>query len=321
MIPAATVILDRALAAASPIIPAPLSPHPPRWVDDLLRGAAPAVQAPGGVTVSTAGRFAQFSTAIGGASRLGAEALRARVARAYIAIAEAVAARRYHPIRFWNFVPRPNAEMAPGLDRYMVFNAGRYDAYACWHGTPRAFSQALATASAVGVESADLVICCLTSRAPGTAVENPRQTPSWQYSARYGPKPPCFARATIVTHGRDRQLLIGGTASIVGEESRHVGDAAGQVEETIANLAALISTARAGRRPQGPDRIGTNLPADATDISRLTDVRVYVAGAQDAALVHALVVARCPGVTRLEMSLSQICRPELLVEIEGVARI
>ena len=47
--------------------------------------------------------------------------------------------------------------MAPGLDRYMVFNAGRYDAYARWYGTPRAFSHALATASAVGVQGADLV--------------------------------------------------------------------------------------------------------------------------------------------------------------------
>jgi hypothetical protein len=270
--------------------------------------------------VSTAGRFARFSTSIGGASRLGAEALRARVTDAYIAIAQAVAARRYYPIRFWNFVPGPDTEMAPGLDRYMVFNAGRYDAYARWHGTSRKFSHALATASAVGVESSDLVICCLTSTAPGTAVENPRQTPSWQYSARYGPKPPCFARATIVSHGRDCQLLIGGTASIVGEDSRHIGDAAGQVEETIANLAALIAAARAGRRPGAPDTIGTDV-SDATDISRLNDVRVYVARAQDAALIHALVVDRCPGVTRLEMAVSQICRPELLVEIEGVARI
>jgi chorismate lyase/3-hydroxybenzoate synthase len=316
------VTLDLARAAASPISPAPLSPRPPRWVDDLLCDAGPAVLAAGGVTVSTAGQFAQFSTSIEGASRLDVEALRTRVASAYDAIAKAVASRRYHPIRFWNFVPGPHAEMAPGLDRYMVFNAGRYDAYARWHGTPRAFSHALATASAVGVESSDLVICCLTAREPGTAVENPRQTSSWQYSPRYGPRPPCFARATIVSYGGNRQLLIGGTASIVGEDSQHIGDAAGQVEETVANLTALIAAARARCvPPQEPDAIESDRPADATEIGRLEDVRVYVARAQDAALVHALVLARCPGVTRLEMTLSQICRPELLVEIEGVARI
>ena len=93
-------------------------------------------------------------------------------------------------------------QMAPGLDRYMVFNAGRYDAYARWYGTPRAFNHAPATASAVGVQGADLSIFCLAAQTPGTPIENPRQTPSWRYSTRYGPKPPCFARATVVSYAR-----------------------------------------------------------------------------------------------------------------------
>ena len=37
------------------------------------------------------------------------------------------------------------------------------------------------------------------------------------HSTRYGPIPPCFSRATIATIGTRRLLLIGGTASIVGD--------------------------------------------------------------------------------------------------------
>jgi hypothetical protein len=32
-----------------------------------------------------------------------------------------------------------------------------------------------------------------------------------------------------------------------------------------------------------------------------------------------MIKARCPGLVSLEMCRSQVCRPELLVEIEGVA--
>jgi chorismate lyase/3-hydroxybenzoate synthase len=288
-------------------------------VNDLLGDAPTADVAAGGVTISAAAPFAQFSASIDHASSMTCQQLRRRVTDAYVAIGEAISSRRYHPIRFWNFVPAPGDELAPGLDRYMVFNAGRYDAYARWYGTARAFSHALATASAVGVQGRHLAIFCLASHRPGTPIENPRQTPSWQYSRRYGPKPPCFARATIVSHARQRRLLIGGTASIVGEDSRHPGDPAGQVEETVANLGALISAAMAARGADGADRHAGLAPARSDDIARLQDVRVYVARTEDAALVRSLVVARCPGMTRLEMTLSQICRPELLVEIEGIA--
>jgi chorismate lyase / 3-hydroxybenzoate synthase len=320
-----TVLMDIAPSSPSWIIPAPLIARPPLWVDHLLADAAPAVTAAGGVTITTATPFAQFHISIGNALAMSREELRARVTDAYIAIGEAISARQHHPIRFWNFVPTPGEELAPRIDRYMVFNSGRYDAYARWHGTARAFSHALATASAVGVQGNDLVIVCLASLTPGRPIENPRQTPSWQYSTRYGPKPPCFARATMVSHARERRLLIGGTASIVGEDSKHVGDPAGQVEETIANLSALIATARSlgasgsGRAADATDAMNGVSAGSTDDIKRLHDVRVYVARAQDAALVQRMVIARCPGMRRLEVTLSQICRPELLVEIEGIA--
>ena len=80
---------------------------------------------------------------------------------------------------------------------------------------------------------------------PGTPVENPRQTPSWRYSSRYGPLPPCFSRATIVD--------ICGTphAADWGHRERrrrgfwHAGQFDAQVEETLLNLEALIQATSA----------------------------------------------------------------------------
>jgi enamine deaminase RidA (YjgF/YER057c/UK114 family) len=148
---------------------------------------------------------------------------------------------------------------------------------------------------------------------PGRPVENPRQVPAYSYSTRYGPLPPCFARATVVPDpgsACDARLLVGGTASIVGEDSRHDSDAARQAIETFANLAHLLAAAT-GRPAGGVDEQG---PLDA-----FTDVRVYVVRVEDAARVRELVRSRFSPDARVEFAQADLCRRELLVEIEGLA--
>jgi enamine deaminase RidA (YjgF/YER057c/UK114 family) len=104
-------------------------------------------------------------------------------------------------------------------------------------------------------------------------------------------------------------LLIGGTASIVGEHSRHHGDPAAQVEETMKNLAAVIGQATGTTEPAG------------TRLASLVDLRIYIVRATDAETIRALVHSRCPRARRVEVNLACLCRPELLVEIEGVAEV
>ncbi len=261
-----------------------------------------------GVTVTGAGAHTLVSAVVAGAGVLGATELREQVREAYAAIEETLARDGRHPIRFWNFLPAPGESMGEGVDRYMVFNAGRYDAYARWYGTPRAFSHSLATASAVGVTSNDFVLHCLTAARPGTPVENPRQTPAWRYSTRYGPKPPCFARATIAAIDGVRRLLIGGTASILGEDSLHAGNTEAQVNETLLNIAAVIETAR-----------GISDDSMNTSLARVSDVRIYIREQGDASSILSAVRPHCSVHTVIESAISTVCRPELLVEIEAVA--
>ena len=68
---------------------------------------------------------------------------------------------------------------------------------------------------------------------------NPRQIAPYRYSKRFGPLPPCFARATVLPAeaGTARKILVGGTASIRGEESIYLDDIRLQTSETFHNLA------------------------------------------------------------------------------------
>ena len=288
--------------------PSRLQPTPPKWVTDAMP-AARSRELGAGVHAMESGPLVLLTFAIAGAGRMDADALRDAVAATYGSIGDALAHLQRKAIRLWNYLPDPGHPMGAGLDRYMVFNAGRYAGYRQWFMADPAFQMSLATASAVGIACDELVVHCLASNEQGRAVENPRQKPAWQYSTRYGPTPPSFSRATVATIGRRRLLLIGGTASIVGEDSVHRRDASAQMSETLTNLATLISTA------------GNHAESPSASLSRIRDMRVYVTRSQDAAAIGTALAARCSGVAHTEMALSRLCRPELLVEIEGIAEI
>lgn len=239
------------------------------------------------------------AAALPAAARLDADTLRQRTRDLYCLVCQAVAEAPFSPVRFWNFIPQINRQAGGGLDRYMVFNAGRYEAL-----RPRfAGLTTLPTATGVGHQGDDLHIFCLASDRPGQSVENPRQRPAYRYSGRFGPCPPCFSRATMVELGDRYCLLIGGTAAIRGEASRHPTCLQGQLDETFINLEALVDRASSGR---------TTLAKSATEL------RVFVRRPQDSEAVERKIAARLPNLHHLETMSAQICRKELLVEIEGL---
>lgn len=268
-------------------------------------------------TIDTDGRTL-VTVCIPDADRLTPYLLQRRTREAYACIAQALSDRaaRY-PVRFWNFIPDIHAPMVGYLDRYRVFNAGRYEAFAAWHGDIAAFDRSVATATGIGHAGADLIIHALATDRPGVQVHNPRQRRPYFYSSRYGPLPPCFARATVVDGlcNGTPLVLIGGTASVRGESSLHPGDLAAQVEETLANLATVIEAAHGvcGALTRGA-------PLDfAQALGRLRDVRVYYADPRSFGSLCNMIRDRLAHVHALEFIQAEICRPELGVEIEGTA--
>lgn len=270
---------------------------PPPWVSDLIRF-------PG---------FALTTASISNISEMDATSLERRVAETYASILQSIDALPGHrPIRLWNYIPAIHAPMEPQRDRYMVFNAGRYLAYAQRFGGPSAFDRSVPTASGIGHDHPDLIVHCLSTSGQAIAIDNPRQVPPHRYSARFGPLPPCFARATLLPD--PGLILVGGTASIKGENSLHTASLSLQFHETLTNLASVVEAAhiKSGIMQLRPLNHWLNC---------YTDLRVYHARAADIEPLNALMRQAFPDRCRIEMRRADLCRAELLVEIEGVAKL
>ncbi len=208
----------------------------------------------------------------------------------------------YRVHRFWNFVPRINQAVGE-LDRYMCFCAGRAQAFATHEHTYADIE--LPPASAVGTGGDQLCVAFVAGKSDMVPVENPLQVPAYRYPPRYGPRPPSFARAGVVSDGD--ALFISGTASIRASESLYPADFMKQLETAIENLQAVSTAAQ---------------PADwlAPGAAYQRTVRVYVKQPQDwqrhgsGLDQHLLKHA-----AQFNVIQADICRSELLVEIEAWA--
>jgi chorismate lyase/3-hydroxybenzoate synthase len=204
-------------------------------------------------------------------------------------------------LRAWNYL----ADITAGegeAERYRRFNAGRHRAV----GLSSGIEQNLPAASALGSETGGFVLSCLAGKRPGRQIENPRQMSAPLYPAQYGRRSPMFARAALVPNGVGAQLLVSGTASIVGHESLHIGDSQRQLEETARNFEAVVETAMRADAG-GPSRTRVQLESlkvylrDPVDFDRLMP-----------SVRRLFAVETAPLVLRAD-----ICRRELLLEIEG----
>jgi chorismate lyase / 3-hydroxybenzoate synthase len=201
-------------------------------------------------------------------------------------------------IRLWNFLPAINIE-EDGLERYRRFSRARHDVF---KSAGYQMSDDLPAACAVGSQGEDLVIHFLAGKGTLTAIENPRQISAYRYPPLYGPKSPSFTRAMLHETPEGRQLFLSGTASIVGHETLHPGDALNQTEVTLDNVEALL--AAAGYPPL--DAIGNG-----------STWCIYVRDPSDLATIQHVVRSRLHPDAEVLYLEGDICRRDLVVEIEG----
>ena len=166
----------------------------------------------------------------------------------------------------------------------------------------------------IGADGRDVMMSCLALATDRPDVlrlplENPRQIAAHDYDHRYGPQSPKFTRAMAISATGAASVLVSGTASIIDSESHHLDDVAEQTRETLDNIAALISEDNFRRHGQ------TGLGATLDDMALL---RVYVKRQEDYAVVRDACRARL-GEMPVVYTVADLCRPELLVEIEGIA--
>lgn len=205
------------------------------------------------------------------------------------------------------------------VQRYKELNRGRADMY---EGVPFLSERlpndrdgpVFPASTGIGINGRSMsisAVALLSERDDVVAVplENPRQTAAFDYAQRYSPQSPKFSRGMAVAHGDNATLFISGTASITQSETRHPDNAVAQTDETLENIAALISEENLSRH---------GLPGLGTTLEGMSLARVYIKRAEDYHAVRNVCEQRLPGVP-LTYLVADVCRPDLLVEIEGIA--
>jgi chorismate lyase / 3-hydroxybenzoate synthase len=207
-----------------------------------------------------------------------------------------------HLLRVWNYFPQINRE-SDGLERYQRFCAGRHQALA---ESLSGFPGTLPAGTAVGTMSGPLKIHFLASRQPGTHVENPRQVSAYEYPLIYGPRSPSFARASLRPSIFGSHLLIAGTASVVGHVSVHIGDPHKQTLEIMQNLNALLTHTEQLHGITRGQWYGQAL------------FKVYIRHPEHVAMIRNILQEQLPSHTQVLYLQGEMCRSELLLEVEGI---
>jgi chorismate lyase/3-hydroxybenzoate synthase len=207
--------------------------------------------------------------------------------------------------RFWNYMADING-LSAGLERYRQFNAGRKEAFERHAGL---VNEHYPAACALGLAEGPLSIAFLLGKhLRPDAIENPRQVSAYEYPEQYGPRTPSFSRATLLKTEQSAALFISGTASIVGHETLHAEDVVAQTQETLANLTAVITQAN-----QQLAQPLFKLPA--------MFLRIYVRHAYDLPAIQQVIQDHFEAPVHAIYILADICREDLLLEIEATAQV
>lgn len=216
--------------------------------------------------------------------------------KAYLELMAAVSATDHKQMaKVWNYLGGIN-DGDGDLERYKRFSVGRAAAFA----EMNVFDDAAPTGTGVGTRrDLGLTIIALASKHPLELVENPRQISAFHYPRQYGPSSPKFARGGSVINDRHGLYLLSGTAAIVGHESVHPCDVESQVDETFRNLTALSESVSV--------------------LDKTSVLRVYLRDPDDIEVVAEKIEAQF-GLHRDQIAFlrGNICRSELLIEIDGV---
>ncbi len=207
-----------------------------------------------------------------------------------------------HLLRMWNYFPGINTDQI-GLERYKRFCVGRHQAFSTYQ---KEFTSTLPAASAVGTSDGPFQVLFLAGKHPGSPLENPRQISAYEYPPIYGPNSPSFARAMLYPNKMGGQLFVAGTASIVGHATQHQNDPAEQTVETLSNIHEILKLAQIEGQESWGSEISEGL------------MKVFVRHKKDLVAVCGVLEGHTLGKASIHYVLGEMCRKDLLVEIEGM---
>jgi chorismate lyase/3-hydroxybenzoate synthase len=208
-----------------------------------------------------------------------------------------------HLVRAWNYL-RGITEGEGDDEFYRQFCVGRHASFLRFGKT-----SPYPAASALGLHRGVSRVGLLASRYPVTSVENPRQVSAHQYPRAYGPVSPSFSRAGLLHTRVGHVLFVSGTSAITGHASMHEGDVAAQTRASLDNVEVVV---RAAGLEKGA------LDAHDEDCHVQVQLRMYVRRREDLTAVQRVLSSRIRRPCSVEWLRGDVCRRELLVEVEAV---
>ncbi len=216
-------------------------------------------------------------------------------------------------VRQWNYIENITDNEGEH-QRYQLFNNARSKFYAStqWiYGYPAATG--IGTQSGGIMVELDAVVSKSDSKLEIISINNTLQIAAHDYSKNVlvgettTTNTPKFERAKYVCCREHETIFISGTASIRGEKTVYHHDVKMQTQITIENIVHLLSKEtfeQYGVKTDNKPKIGL--------------LRVYVKNHKNFEIVQQTVEELLPNIAVLYVQ-SDVCRPELLVEIEAIA--
>ncbi|MDA3893704.1 MAG: hypothetical protein PF517_18730 [Salinivirgaceae bacterium] len=218
-------------------------------------------------------------------------------------------------IRQWNYI-EGIIDSKDGDQNYQIFNDVRTQYY-----NDNGLTSRYPAATGIGIKEGGVIIEAHALKPHNSLqlaeIANSLQIDAFDYSEKvlegkaleglFCKTTPKFSRAKLVVNSKQAQVLVSGTASIIGEETIGLNSVAEQTEYTIKNIFQLIEPALLGSFNEAC----VKAPQD------FSSVRVYVKNKADINEVRK-ICEKYFATSNILYVEADICRDNLLVEIESV---
>lgn len=162
----------------------------------------------------------------------------------------------------------------------------------------------------IGLDNGDLTITALAYKASKpynsvTSIGNTMQTEAWDYPSSLAKIAPTFSRAFRISTSSGILSLISGTASIIGADTVHENDIESQTNVTIDNIERVVESSI--------HQISSNFP-----LNYIIQYVCYIKNPEDLDKVRDICNSRLPISANRVFVKADVCRDNLLVEIEAI---
>lgn len=214
-------------------------------------------------------------------------------------------------VRQWNYIEKITHIDNQGRQNYQIFN----DARSIFYNNGDWSNIGYPAATGIGTTNGGIIIdfnAVISDKTSIHKIDNALQVAAHDYSKQVllGESKklttPKFERGKAVCDQTNIIFYISGTAAIRGENSLKDQSGAQQIKATMENIDFLTGSA--------------NLINSGVNCAKLTysNIRVYIKNRSDYQAIKIYLNSNYPKIQALYL-LSDVCRDELLVEVEGVA--